>query len=83
MTRYLGQGGVIYLLWDDESDPVDWTTPNTGDGIDDEYCGNCGLDSPGCGCPRDPDYRGSHPATLPIQLRSDAPIPIGARKYNP
>jgi hypothetical protein len=52
MTRFPQPGGPDVIKWD-PGDPVDWTTPNVGDGIDDEYCGNCGLDSPGCGCPRD------------------------------
>ena len=63
-----------------EDEPVDWTTPNVGDGIDDEYCGNCGWDSPGCGCPRDPHYDGSDPRSLPVQERDDPPIPVAARQ---
>jgi hypothetical protein len=52
VTRFPRPGGTDLIKWD-PGDPVDWTTPNVGDGIDDGYCGNCGLDSPGCGCPRD------------------------------
>lgn len=78
MTRYMRADGKIGISWDDESEPVDWTTPNVGDGIDDEYCGNCGWDAPGCGCPRDPNYAavtGSAPRALPVQRREDPPLP--------
>lgn len=54
MTRVLIDGGKTLITWYPGYE-VDWTTPNVGDGIDDEYCGNCGLDVPGCGCPRDCD----------------------------
>jgi len=80
MTRYLAPDGKVHLIWDSEAEPVDWTTPNSGDGIDDEYCGNCGLDSPGCGCPRDPHYVGTDPEQLPVQRREDAPLPWPDRK---
>ena len=79
MTRYLRADGRVSISWDDESEPVDWTTPNVGDGIDDEYCGNCAWDPPGCGCPRDPDYAaitGSDPRALPVQRREDPPLPV-------
>jgi len=78
VTRYLGRDGKVSISWDSEAEPVDWTTPNIGDGIDDEYCGNCGWDSPGCGCPRDPHYDGSDRASLPVQKREEPPIPIAA-----
>ena len=78
MTRYQRPDGKVSVSWDDESEPVDWSTPNMGDGIVDEYCGNCGWDSPGCGCPRDPHYYGSDPRTLPVQRREDPPIVLGA-----
>ena len=37
VTRYLGRDGKVFVSWDGEDEPVDWTTPNVGDGIDDEY----------------------------------------------
>lgn len=74
MTRYLGADGRVHIRWDSEAEPVDWTTPNVGDGINHEYCGNCGWDAPGCGCPRDEHYGGSDPKTLPVQRREDPPI---------
>lgn len=74
MTRFaLPGGGVVYIKWD-EGDPVDWTTPDTDDGISHSYCGNCGLDLPGCGCPRDQDYDAIAAAQLPVQAREDPPL---------
>jgi hypothetical protein len=75
MTRYLGTDSKVHILWDSEAEPVDWATPNVGDGIDDEYCGNCGWDAPGCGCPRDPHYDGTDVKLLPVQKRDDPPLP--------
>jgi hypothetical protein len=85
MTRYLAPDGKVHIIWDSEAEPVDWTTPNVGDGIDDEYCGNCGWDSPGCGCPRDQYYDGTDPKLLPVQKREDPPLPWPppARKPEP
>jgi hypothetical protein len=77
MTRYLGRAGEVFVKWDGESEPVDWTTPNVIGSGDHEYCGNCGWDVPGCGCPRDAHY-GGDPASLPVQKRDDPPIPVPA-----
>lgn len=79
MTRYLGADGKVHISWDSEDEPVDWTTPNLGDGIDDEYCGNCGWDSPGCGCPRDPRYDGDA-SSLAVQRRTDPPLPMPTKR---
>ena len=73
MTRYLRPDGKVSVSWDDESEPVDWTTPNST-WRDHEFCGNCGWDAPGCGCPRDSHYDGSDPSTLPVQRREDPPL---------
>ena len=83
MTRFRTADGRLLIKWD-AGDPVDWTTPDVGDGISDEYCGNCGLDVPGCGCPRDDHYDADqydHPvkaADLPVQAREDEPLPYPA-----
>lgn len=46
-------GGGQIVSWE-PGDPVDWIFPNsTWHGH--EFCGNCGWDAPGCGCPRDCD----------------------------
>ncbi len=75
MTRYLGADGRVQVRWDSEAEPVDWTTPDSPDpDRDHAYCGNCGWDVPGCGCPRDPRY-GGDAASLPVQRKSDPPIP--------
>lgn len=74
MTRYLRPDGKVSVSWDDESEPVDWTTPNTT-WHGHEFCGNCGWDAPGCGCPRDEYYDGpSDPKALPVQRREDPPL---------
>ena len=41
------------IKWD-PGDEIDWTTPRPTY-RDHEFCGNCGLDAPGCGCPCDCD----------------------------
>lgn len=78
MTRFIRPSdGQKVIKWD-PGDPVDWTTPDVGDGISDEYCGNCGLDVPGCGCPRDKYFSedtGQDPAKLPVQKPGDPPLP--------
>jgi hypothetical protein len=77
MTRFVRPSdGQKVIKWD-PGDPVDWTTPDSGDGISDEYCGNCGLDVP-CGCPRDKDFEGDASA-LPVQERGDPPLPYEYR----
>jgi hypothetical protein len=73
VTRFALPDGQLYIKWD-QGDPVDWTTPNAGDGIAHEWCGNCGLDVPGCGCPRDPDFDPVNAAQLAVQGRDDPPI---------
>jgi hypothetical protein len=40
------------MKWE-PGDAIDWVRSNVTVGPSDEYCGNCGLDFPGCGCPRD------------------------------
>lgn len=78
MTRFIRPSdGQKVIKWD-PGDPVDWTTPNIRDGIDDEYCGNCGLDVPGCGCPRDEHFEGDASA-LPVQERGADPLPYEYR----
>lgn len=50
MTRIPRPGLPDLIRWN-PGDPPDWETPDqshTGG----TYCGNCGLDTPGCGCPR-------------------------------
>ncbi len=71
MTRFITPDGQKVIKWD-PGDPVDWTTPDSGDGISHEYCGNCGLDLP-CGCPRD-EHFGSDAGALPVQRRDEPPI---------
>lgn len=74
MTRFIRPSdGQKVIKWD-PGDPVDWTTPDSGDGISHEYCGNCGLDVPGCGCPRDEYFEGDADA-LPVQRPDDPPLP--------
>lgn len=73
MTRFR-QADRLLIKWD-EGDPVDWTTPDLDDGPDDSYCGNCGLDVPGCGCPRDAHFSAVEAAQLPVQAREDEPLP--------
>lgn len=81
MTRFVHPDGSLYIKWDD-GDPVDWTTPDCGDGIDDEYCGNCGLDVPGCGCPRDQrSYSEAEAAAVPVQGRNDPPLFLARKEF--
>jgi hypothetical protein len=81
VTRYLREDGTVSVSWDTEAEPVDWTTPNTT-WHGHEFCGNCGWDAPGCGCPRDDRYQGSNPGTLPVQRREDPPLPSEPKKEN-
>jgi hypothetical protein len=53
MTIKTMTNGKKLISWD-PGDEVDWTTPNS-EWHAHEFCGNCGLDAPGCGCPRDCD----------------------------
>lgn len=47
---------------------VDWTTPDQAVSAGNHlYCGNCGCDTPGCGCPRDA-------ARYPVGGYSDPPL---------
>jgi hypothetical protein len=56
MTILTSASGQKYIKWD-VGDPVDYRTPDfyPDEGGGHIYCGNCGLDVPGCGCPRDPN----------------------------
>lgn len=79
MTRFVRPSdGQKVIKWD-PGDPVDWTTPDIGDGISHEYCGNCGLDVPGCGCPRDWKGFGGDKAALTVQQPDDPPLPYEYR----
>lgn len=80
MTRYLGEDGKVFISWDSEAEPVDWTTPDVPGSGDHEFCGNCAWDSPGCGCPRDEHYDGADPRSLPVQPREAPPIPVAERR---
>lgn len=73
MTRFRFPDGKLYIKWD-EGDPVDWTTPGS-EWHGHSFCGNCGLDDDGCGCPRDENYEGDASA-LAVQNRDDEPIPV-------
>lgn len=73
MTRFIRPSdGQKVIKWD-PGDPVDWTTPDS-DWRDHWFCGNCGLDKPGCGCPRDEHFDGDASA-LPVQKPGDDPLP--------
>lgn len=54
-VKTMGNGKKI-IAWE-PGDEIDWTTPDAqgtpGDDLGHTYCGNCGWDVPGCGCPRD------------------------------
>ena len=77
MTRFIRPSdGQKVIKWD-PGDPVDWTTPDSGDGISHEYCGNCGLDVPGCGCPRDENF--GDVSSLPVQMPGSEPLPYEYR----
>lgn len=51
VTIFTQPNGKTMITWEPGDEP-DWTTPNSAY-RDHEFCGNCGLDVPGCGCPRD------------------------------
>jgi hypothetical protein len=57
-----------FIKWD-EGDPVDWATPDRVWNLAHDFCGNCGLDVPGCGCPRDPHHP-DHPLGWPPHGRA-------------
>ena len=84
MTRFIRPSdGQKVIKWD-PGDPIDWTTPGSGDGISHEYCGNCGLDLPGCGCPRDPYFECEHGGPTPETLRAMCPcLPSVQKRDDP
>lgn len=51
MTIHVRPDGTKQISWVSPGEPVDWTTPDS-EWRDHQFCGNCGLDVPGCGCPR-------------------------------
>lgn len=73
MTRFIRPSDDQLVIKWDPGDPVDWTTPNSTWHAH-EFCGNCGLDVPGCGCPRDPLFDGVA-KSLPVQAPGDGPLP--------